>query len=40
MNEADSKPKGTIAILVLFAVLIVVLWASVYLALLLRGATQ
>jgi hypothetical protein len=40
MNEGNSKPKGTIAILILFAALIVIFWGSVYVALLLRGATQ
>jgi len=40
MEESHPKPKGTIAILVAFAILIVVLWGSVYLALLFRGATQ
>jgi hypothetical protein len=40
MEESHSQPKGTIAILVIFAAMIVVLWGSVYLALLLRGATQ
>jgi hypothetical protein len=40
MEEAHPKPKGTIALLVIFALLIVVLWSSVYLMLLLRGAAQ
>jgi hypothetical protein len=40
MEEAHPKPKGTIAILIVFAALIVILWGSVYLMLLLRGATQ
>jgi hypothetical protein len=40
MEESPFKPKGTIAILVIFAVMIVLLWGSVYLALLLRGVTQ
>jgi cytochrome c oxidase subunit IIa family protein len=40
MEEAHPKPRGTIAILVVFASLIVILWGSVYLALLLRGAPQ
>ena len=40
MEEPHLKPKGTIAVLVIFALLIVVLWGGVYIALLLRGATQ
>jgi len=40
MEEAHPKPKGTIAILVVFALLIVVSWGSVYLALLFRGTTH
>jgi len=40
MEEPNSHPKGTIAILIIFAAMIVVLWGSVYLALLLRGITQ
>jgi hypothetical protein len=40
MDETHAKPKGTIAILIIFALLIVVLWSYVYIALLLRGATQ
>ena len=40
MEEEHPKPTGTLAVLVIFALLIVVLWGSVYLALLLRGATQ
>lgn len=40
MEEPPPKPKGTIAVLVIFASLIVVLWGSVYIALLLRGASQ
>jgi hypothetical protein len=40
MEEPHPKPKGTIAVLVVFALVTVVLWGSVYLALLLRGATQ
>ncbi|MGE5302450.1 MAG: cytochrome c oxidase subunit 2A [Alphaproteobacteria bacterium] len=40
MDDLQTKPKGTIAILVVFAFLIVILWGSVYLAMLLRGATQ
>jgi hypothetical protein len=40
MEDSHSKPKGTIAVLIIFALMIVVLWGSVYLALLLRGGTQ
>ena len=40
MEESNSHPKGTIAILIIFAVMIVLLWGTVYLALLLRGTTQ
>jgi hypothetical protein len=40
MEDAHPKPKGTTAVLVVFALLIVVLWGSVYLAMLLRGAAQ
>jgi hypothetical protein len=38
--EEEQKPKGTIAVVVVFAVIIVVLWGSVYVTLLLRGAAQ
>jgi cytochrome c oxidase subunit IIa family protein len=40
MEDLHPKPRGTIAILVIFALMIVILWGSVYLAMLLRGATQ
>ena len=40
MDDLQTKPKGTIAVLVIFALMIVILWRSVYLAMLLRGATQ
>ena len=40
MEDQYPKPKGTIALLVIFAAIIVLVWGSVYLALLLRGATQ
>ncbi len=40
MEEPHPKPTGTIAVLIIFALIIVLLWGSVYLALLLRGATQ
>lgn len=40
MEDPHPKPKGTLAVLVIFALTIVVLWGTVYLTLLLRGATQ
>ncbi len=40
MEDPLPKPKGTLAVLVIFALTIVILWGAVYLALLLRGATQ
>jgi hypothetical protein len=40
MEELYPKPRGTIAVLIIFALLIVVLWGSVYITLLLRGAAQ
>ncbi len=42
MNEKDKyrTPQGTIAILVIYVILIVALWGSAYLTLLSRGATQ
>ncbi|NOX61659.1 MAG: cytochrome c oxidase subunit 2A [Chloroflexi bacterium] len=39
-NDAqESHPKGAALVLVIFLILIVVLWASVYLILLSRGVT-
>jgi hypothetical protein len=35
----DFKPRGTIAILIIFLITLVVLWGSVYLILLSRGVT-
>ena len=45
MEEKDSNnkyktPQGTIAIMVIFVLLIIALWGSVYLTLLSRGATS
>ena len=40
MDDLHPKPKGTIAVLVIFALMIVILWGSAYLVMLLRGATQ
>jgi Cytochrome c oxidase subunit IIa family len=39
-EQAHPKPKGTIAVLVIFALLIVVLWGTVYITLLLRGTAE
>ena len=42
MNEKDSKhkvPQGTVAIMVIFIILLVALWGSAYLTLLSRGLT-
>jgi hypothetical protein len=40
MDEPHPKPSGTIAVLILYAALSFVLWGSIYLTLLFRGATQ
>ncbi len=40
MKDRPPKPKGTLAVLVIFALIIVASWIAVYLTLLLRGATQ
>lgn len=40
MEEPHPKPSGTITVLLIYALLIVILWGSVYLALLSRGSTQ
>jgi hypothetical protein len=40
MEKKDYKaPMGTVAILVLYLILLVVLWGSTYLTMLSRGAT-
>ncbi len=39
MNQEEFKPKGTVAILVVFAVTLIVLWGTIYLILLQRGGT-
>jgi hypothetical protein len=42
MEEDDKQyktPQGTVAIMVIFVLLIIALWGSVYLTLLSRGAT-
>lgn len=39
-DEAEQfHPKGTVAILVMFVLAIIILWASVYVILLSRGVT-
>ncbi|MGH8515382.1 MAG: cytochrome c oxidase subunit 2A [Gammaproteobacteria bacterium] len=38
--EAHPKPSGTIAILFIYALIILVLWGGAYFALLVRGATE
>lgn len=42
MNDKDKykTPQGTIALMVIFIILIIALWGSAYLTLLSRGATQ
>lgn len=42
MNDKDKyrTPQGTIALMVIFVILIIALWGSAYLTLLARGATQ
>lgn len=42
MNEKDKykTPQGTIALMVIFIILIIALWGSAYLTLLSRGVTQ
>lgn len=39
LNEPQS-PRGTIAILIVYVVLVVALWGSAYLTMLGRGVTQ
>ncbi|MCL4859983.1 MAG: cytochrome c oxidase subunit 2A [Caldilineaceae bacterium] len=39
MREPDT-PQGTIALLLVYVVIIVALWANAYFTLLSRGATQ
>ncbi|RMF35236.1 MAG: cytochrome c oxidase subunit 2A [Chloroflexi bacterium] len=38
--QEHPKPIGTVAILVIYVILIIALWGSVYLTLLSRGVTQ
>ncbi|MBK7216171.1 MAG: cytochrome c oxidase subunit 2A [Candidatus Promineofilum sp.] len=42
MNEKDKykTPQGTIALMVIFVILIIALWGSAYLTMLSRGVTQ
>ncbi len=42
MNDKDKykTPQGTIALMVIFLILILALWGSAYLTLLSRGMTQ
>ena len=37
--EEDFKPRGTVAIVALFAATLVLLWLSIYLILIARGVT-
>jgi hypothetical protein len=39
MKDPDT-PKGAIALMIVYAVIILALWSNVYLTLLSRGATQ
>jgi len=39
MNDKYKTPQGTIALMVIFIILIIALWGSAYLTLLSRGAT-
>ncbi|MEZ4637061.1 MAG: cytochrome c oxidase subunit 2A [Caldilineaceae bacterium] len=39
MKDPDT-PKGAIALMIVYAIMILVLWSNVYLTLLSRGATQ
>lgn len=38
-ESEEFHPKGTVAILVMFVLAIIILWASVYVILLSRGVT-
>ena len=42
MNEKDKykTPQGTIALMVIFVILIIALWGSAYLTMLSSGVTQ
>ncbi len=38
-ESGEAHPKGTVAVLVVFLLMIIALWASVYVILLARGVT-
>ena len=38
-SDEDFKPRGTVAVVILFTVTLVLLWLSVYLILIARGVT-
>lgn len=38
-DEEDFKPRGTVAVVIAYALVTIALWASVYLTLLGRGVT-
>lgn len=40
MEESHYKPSGTIAVLLIYAAISLILWGGVYLTLLFRGSTQ
>jgi hypothetical protein len=39
-SKEEFKPRGAMALMLVFFVLLVLLWVSVYLTLLARGVTQ
>ncbi len=39
-GNSEFKPVGTITILIIYALILVALWANVYFTLLARGVTQ
>ncbi|MCS6844583.1 MAG: cytochrome c oxidase subunit 2A [Caldilineales bacterium] len=39
-SEGEFHPRGTVAVLVIFAVTLAVLWGSIYLILVSQGATM
>ncbi len=38
-NDKYKTPQGTVALMVIFILLIIIMWGSAYLTLLARGAT-
>lgn len=38
-SDEDFKPRGTVAVVVLFTATLVLLWLSIYLILIARGVT-